>query len=208
MSEAVLRVKDLRTHFQSRAGVLKAVDGVSFEVDRGRILGLVGESGSGKSVTGYSILGLIEPPGMIAGGEVLLNGQDITRLKGPDLRKIRGAQIAMVFQDPMMTLNPVLKIGTQMIAAVRAHDNVSRKAARARAREGYGVPRGRSPYTLRSPCVHRGVGHWSTGGEAAGVARLTARRRAFAVARSGGSSMRPFCPPSPGVHRALEVPPS
>jgi peptide/nickel transport system ATP-binding protein len=143
MSNVVLRVKDLRTQFRTRAGVLKAVDGVSFEVERGRILGLVGESGSGKSVTGYSILGLIEPPGMIAGGEVLLNGQDLTRLKGEALRRVRGAQVAMVFQDPMMTLNPVLKVGTQMIAAVRAHDDVSRKAARTRARDALakvGIP--------------------------------------------------------------------
>ncbi|MBQ0823419.1 ABC transporter ATP-binding protein [Microvirga sp. HBU67558] len=143
MSDAVLRVKDLQTQFQTRAGVLKAVDGVSFEVGRGRILGLVGESGSGKSVTGYSILGLVEPPGRIAGGEVLLNGKDLTRLRGEAMRQVRGAQIAMVFQDPMMTLNPVLKIGTQMIAAVRAHDRVSRKAARARARDALakvGIP--------------------------------------------------------------------
>ena len=80
MSDAVLRVNNLQTQFQTRAGVLKAVDGVSFEVARGRILGLVGESGSGKSVTGYSILGLVEAPGRVAGGEVLLNGKDITRL--------------------------------------------------------------------------------------------------------------------------------
>src|SRR3712207_1360676 len=143
MSDAVLRVEDLQTQFQTRAGVLKAVDGVSFEVGRGRILGLVGESGSGKSVTGYSILGLIEAPGRIAGGEVILNGKDITRLKGEAMRQVRGAQIAMVFQDPMMTLNPVLKIGTQMIAAVRAHDRVSRKVARARARDALakvGIP--------------------------------------------------------------------
>ncbi|MFL5187376.1 MAG: ATP-binding cassette domain-containing protein, partial [Microvirga sp.] len=97
MSEVVLRVKDLQTQFQTRAGVLKAVDGVSFEVGRGRILGLVGESGSGKSVTGYSILGLVEPPGRIAGGEVLLHDKDITRLKGDAMRQVRGAQIAMVF---------------------------------------------------------------------------------------------------------------
>ncbi len=143
MSEPVLRVRDLRTQFRTRTGVLKAVDGVSFAVGRGRILGLVGESGSGKSVTGYSILGLIEPPGEIAGGEVLLNGQDLTRLKGEAMRRVRGAQIAMVFQDPMMTLNPVLKIGTQMVAAVRAHDRVSRKAARARSRDALakvGIP--------------------------------------------------------------------
>ncbi|AWM85623.1 ABC transporter ATP-binding protein [Microvirga sp. 17 mud 1-3] len=138
MSEPVLSVRGLRTQFKTRAGTLNAVDGVSFEVGRGRILGLVGESGSGKSVTGYSILGLIEPPGMIAGGEVVLNGRDITRLKGDELRRIRGAQIAMVFQDPMMTLNPVLKIGTQMIAAVRAHDNVSRQVAWTRARDALG----------------------------------------------------------------------
>ncbi|QFU15139.1 ABC transporter ATP-binding protein [Microvirga thermotolerans] len=143
MSEPVLSVRNLRTQFKTRAGTLNAVDGVSFEVGRGRILGLVGESGSGKSVTGYSILGLIEPPGMIADGEVLLNGRDLTRLKGDELRRVRGAQLAMVFQDPMMTLNPVLKIGTQMIAAVRAHDNVSRRAARVRAREALakvGIP--------------------------------------------------------------------
>jgi peptide/nickel transport system ATP-binding protein len=134
MSEAVLRVRDLRTQFHTKAGALKAVDGVSFEVARGRILGLVGESGSGKSVTGYSILGLIERPGEIVGGEVLLDGVDVTRLRGEALRRVRGARIAMVFQDPMMTLNPVLKIGTQMIAAVRAHDKVSRKVARDRSR--------------------------------------------------------------------------
>jgi peptide/nickel transport system ATP-binding protein len=134
MSEAVLDVRDLRTLFHTKAGIVKAVDGVTFAVGRGRILGLVGESGSGKSVTGYSILGLVERPGEIAGGAVLLDGIDITRLRGEALRRVRGARIAMVFQDPMMTLNPVLKISTQMIAAVRAHDPVSRKVARARAR--------------------------------------------------------------------------
>ena len=141
--EPVLRVKDLRTEFAVRAGVVKAVDGVSFEVGRGRILGLVGESGSGKSVTGYSILGLIDPPGRIAGGEVLLNGVDVTKLRGDDLRRMRGARIAMVFQDPMMTLNPVLKVSTQMIAAVQAHDKVSRDVARTRARDALatvGIP--------------------------------------------------------------------
>lgn len=141
--DPVLRVKNLRTEFAVRAGVVKAVDGVSFEVGRGRILGLVGESGSGKSVTGYSILGLIDPPGRIAGGEVLLNGVDVTKLRGEALRRLRGAQIAMVFQDPMMTLNPVLKVSTQMIAAVQAHDKVSTAIARVRARDALttvGIP--------------------------------------------------------------------
>ena len=143
MNMPVLQVRNLRTEFAVRAGTVRAVDGVSFEVGRGRILGLVGESGSGKSVTGYSILGLIEPPGRISGGEVLLDGVDITRLRGDALRKIRGARIAMVFQDPMMTLNPVLKVSTQMVAAIKAHDAVSTEVARKRARDALatvGIP--------------------------------------------------------------------
>ncbi len=140
---AVLEVRALRTQFPTRAGLVRAVDGVSFAVERGRILGLVGESGSGKSVTGFSILGLIEPPGRIVSGQVLLEGVDITGLQGRAMRRIRGARIAMVFQDPLMTLNPVLRVGTQMVAAVRAHDRVSKAAARARARDALeivGIP--------------------------------------------------------------------
>ena len=129
----VLELRALRTQFPTRAGLVRAVDGVSFQVGRGRILGLVGESGSGKSVTAFSVLGLLEPPGRVASGQVLLEGEDITGLAGEAMRRIRGARIAMVFQDPLMTLNPVLCVGTQMEAAVRAHDRVSRAAARARA---------------------------------------------------------------------------
>jgi peptide/nickel transport system ATP-binding protein len=143
MNPPVLQVRNLRTEFAVRAGTVRAVDGVSFEVGRGRILGLVGESGSGKSVTGYSILGLIEAPGRISGGEVLLDGVDITQLRGDALRRIRGARIAMVFQDPMMTLNPVLKVSTQMVAAIKAHDAVSTEVARKRARDALatvGIP--------------------------------------------------------------------
>ena len=143
MNPPVLQVRNLRTEFAVRAGTVRAVDGVSFEVGRGRILGLVGESGSGKSVTGYSILGLIEPPGRISGGEVLLDGVDITQMRGDALRRIRGARIAMVFQDPMMTLNPVLKVSTQMVAAIQAHDAVSTEVARKRARDALatvGIP--------------------------------------------------------------------
>lgn len=143
MNAPVLQVRNLRTEFSVRAGIVRAVDGVSFEVGPGRILGLVGESGSGKSVTGYSILGLIEPPGRIAGGEVLLDGVDITQLRGDALRRVRGARIAMVFQDPMMTLNPVLKVSTQMVAAVKAHDAVSTEVARRRAHDALatvGIP--------------------------------------------------------------------
>ncbi|HET6520382.1 MAG TPA: ABC transporter ATP-binding protein [Geminicoccaceae bacterium] len=130
-----LRVEDLRTHFFTRAGVLRAVDGVSFAVGPGRVLGLVGESGSGKSVTGFSIMGLVDPPGRVVGGRVLLRGEDLVGLPPGRLRAIRGRRVAMIFQDPMMTLNPVLRIDTQMIEAIRAHAAVDRATARRRARD-------------------------------------------------------------------------
>ena len=131
--EPLLRVENLQTHFFTRAGAVKAVDGVSFTLERGRILGLVGESGSGKTVTGFSILGLVDPPGRIVGGRILFNGRDLVPLPEAELRKLRGARIATIFQDPAMTLNPVLRIDTQMIEAVRAHEAVGEGAARARA---------------------------------------------------------------------------
>jgi peptide/nickel transport system ATP-binding protein len=133
MTAPLLRVEDLRTHFFTRVGVVKAVDGVSFALEKGRILGLVGESGSGKSVTGFSIIGLVDPPGRIVGGRVLFNGRDLVALPEPEQRKLRGAKIAMIFQDPAMTLNPVLRIDTQMIEAVQAHESVGEGAARKRA---------------------------------------------------------------------------
>ena len=139
MSANVLEVQELRTHFFTRAGVAKAVDGVSFEVKPGEVLGLVGESGCGKTVTGFSILGLVDPPGRVVGGRVLLDGKDLLRLEEKELRRIRGAQVAMVFQDPMMTLNPVLRIDTQMIEALLAHEPMDRASARARARDALGM---------------------------------------------------------------------
>jgi peptide/nickel transport system ATP-binding protein len=139
MAEApTLVVDDLRTYFHTRAGVVKAVDGVSFTVGAGKILGLVGESGSGKTVTGFSIIGLVDPPGRIDGGRILFNGRDVVGLPEDELRKLRGSRIAMIFQDPMMTLNPVLRIETQMIEAVQAHENVSDNEARRRARDALG----------------------------------------------------------------------
>ena len=128
-----LEVRNLQTRFHTRAGVLPVVDGVSFTVRRGQVLGLVGESGSGKSVTGFSIMGLVDPPGRVEGGEVLFQGRDLLKLSPRERRHLRGNRIAMIFQDPMATLNPVLRIDTQMIEAVRAHRRVSSAAARAHA---------------------------------------------------------------------------
>jgi peptide/nickel transport system ATP-binding protein len=138
-----LEVSDLKTHFFTRAGVVKAVDGVSFSVMPGEILGLVGESGSGKSITGFSILGLIDAPGKITGGAITFKGQDLVKLEEDARRTLRGNRIAMIFQDPMMTLNPVLRIDTQMIEAVLAHNSVSKSEALTRARDALamtGIP--------------------------------------------------------------------
>ena len=134
MTVKTLEVQDLRTHFFTRAGVVRAVDGVSFEVRAGEVLGLVGESGCGKTVTGFSILGLVDPPGRIAGGKILFEGKDLVGMPEDELRKLRGSGIAMVFQDPMMTLNPVLRIDTQMVEAVLAHQQVDEAGALAQSR--------------------------------------------------------------------------
>jgi peptide/nickel transport system ATP-binding protein len=134
MSTPALEVENLSTHFVTRQGVIKAVNEVSFEVGRGQIMGLVGESGSGKSMTGYSIMGLIDPPGKVVGGHIKLNGTDLAGLSTEQMRQLRGNRIAMIFQDPMMTLNPVLRIDTQMTEAILAHEHVSRGAALDRAR--------------------------------------------------------------------------
>ncbi len=143
MAAPVLEVEGLKTHFFTRSGVVKAVDGVSLKLNEGEILGLVGESGSGKSVTGFSILGLIDPPGRVVEGTIRFGGRNIAGLPDEEARRIRGKDLAMIFQDPMMTLNPVLKISTQMIETVQAHEAVSHAAARARAAEALamvGIP--------------------------------------------------------------------
>ena len=129
-----LAVANLKTHFTTRAGTVKAVDDVSFSVLPGQIMGLVGESGSGKSMTGYSIMGLIDSPGRVVDGSIMLQGRELRGLAPEDMRQVRGNRIAMIFQDPMMTLNPVLRIDTQMIEAVSAHQNVGTDAARTMAR--------------------------------------------------------------------------
>jgi peptide/nickel transport system ATP-binding protein len=130
-----LSVRNLKTHFFTKEGVVKAVDDVDFDVAAGEILGIVGESGSGKTVTGFSVLGLIDPPGRIVeGSSIRLQGEELTTASPERLRAIRGAEISMIFQDPMMTLNPVLRVDTQMIEAVQAHLKVSRAEALARSR--------------------------------------------------------------------------
>ncbi len=133
---ALLEVDDLRTHFFTREGVVRAVDGVTFSVDVGKTLGVVGESGCGKSVTALSIMGLIpKPPARIVSGSVLFEGRDLTELSERELEDVRGRKIAMIFQDPMTSLNPTLKIGTQITETLRRHLDVSKDAARKRAVE-------------------------------------------------------------------------
>ncbi|WP_169566415.1 ABC transporter ATP-binding protein [Sneathiella limimaris] len=128
----VLDVKDLQTYFHTRDGVVKAVDGVSFSLEKGEILGLVGESGSGKTVTGFSLLGLVDAPGEIVGGTIRLNGENLVGLSERKLRSKRGKDIAMIFQDPIATLNPLLTIRTQMSFALEAHARMSKKEIEAR----------------------------------------------------------------------------
>ncbi|MHC1550277.1 ABC transporter ATP-binding protein [Phyllobacterium sp. K27] len=128
-----LTVENLSVAFKTRAGMIPAVHNVSFHVNPGEVLGLVGESGSGKSVTGLAIMGLIEPPGMVTAGSVRLEGQEIAGKSEGELRALRGKRIAMVFQDPVSTLNPVLRVDTQIIETIVAHEKVSVKAARGRA---------------------------------------------------------------------------
>jgi peptide/nickel transport system ATP-binding protein len=143
MSGPILRVDNLCTHFFTRRGVVKAVEDVTFSIGPGKILGLVGESGSGKSMTGYSIMDLVDPPGRVVAGRIWLRGQDLRTLAPKEMRDIRGNRIAMIFQDPMMTLNPVLRVDTQMVEAIRAHADTSRAAALARARDALarvGIP--------------------------------------------------------------------
>ena len=136
MSEVLLEVKDLYTQFSTEHGVARAVDGVSFSLEKGRTLGIVGESGSGKSVTSLSILRLLqEPAGRIAGGEILFNGQDLVKLTNKEMQEIRGAHISMIFQEPMTALNPVYTIGQQIAEVFIVRQGVKKKQAREKAIE-------------------------------------------------------------------------
>jgi ABC-type dipeptide/oligopeptide/nickel transport system ATPase component len=131
---ALLKVEDLKTHFFTDDGVVRAVDGVSYDIGERETLAVVGESGSGKSVTALSILRLVpSPPGRIVGGRILFRGRDLAHLPTAEMRKIRGKEISMIFQEPMTSLNPVYTCGEQIIEAVVLHENVDRKEARGRA---------------------------------------------------------------------------
>src|SRR3954469_7408753 len=136
MSAPLLEIRGLRTYFRTEAGVAKAVDGVNLTINPGEVLGLVGESGSGKSVTALSVLRLIpDPPGKIVAGEIFFKGRDLLKLDYDAIRRVRGKEISMIFQEPMTSLNPVFTIGMQLEEAVLGHEAVSKHEARKRAIE-------------------------------------------------------------------------
>src|SRR6476469_7301827 len=133
MTEPVLSVRNLQVEFASRRGTLRAIDDVSFDIAKGEVLGVVGESGAGKSVTGLAVIGLIDPTGRIAGGEIHLSGMRIDNLPPAEMRRIRGKRISMIFRDPLTSLNPLYLIGDPIVETIRTHINLSESAARKRA---------------------------------------------------------------------------
>ena len=132
-ADSLLSIRDLRVVFDSRRGALTALDGVSFDIAPGEILGVVGESGAGKSLTGTAVIGLLDPPGRIAGGSIHLAGRRIDNLSAEDMRKLRGRDIGAIFQDPLTSLHPLLTVGDQITETILTHLPVSRAEARARA---------------------------------------------------------------------------
>lgn len=133
MNLPVLSVRNLKVEFVTRRGILRAIDDISFDIAPGEVLGMVGESGAGKSLTGTAIIGLIDPPGRISGGEILLSGKRIDNLPKEELRKIRGKRIGMIFQDPLTSLNPIYKISEQLVETIRAHSDMGKAQAREQA---------------------------------------------------------------------------
>ena len=153
-SDSLLEVRNLEVRFAMRRETLVALRDVSFSVNAGERLGIVGESGAGKSVAAFSILNLISKPGFISKGEILLNGQDLAKLTRQQLRTVRGGRISMIFQDPMMTLNPVLKIGTQLVEVLHAHESISKSAAIERAVETLALVKIPSPEARMNQYPH------------------------------------------------------
>ncbi|XUM20103.1 ABC transporter ATP-binding protein [Bradyrhizobium oligotrophicum S58] len=133
MTAPVLSVRNLQVEFATRRGTLRAIDGVSYDIAKGEVLGVVGESGAGKSVTGLAVIGLIDPPGRISGGEIQLSGLRIDNLPPEEMRKVRGKRIGMIFQDPLTSLNPLYRVGDQIVETIRTHTNLTEQQARKRA---------------------------------------------------------------------------
>jgi peptide/nickel transport system ATP-binding protein len=133
MTEPVLSVRNLEVEFVTRRRVLRAIDGISFDIAKGEVLGVVGESGAGKSVTGLAVIGLIDPPGRLCGGEIRLGGTRIDHLPPEQMRRLRGKRIGMIFQDPLTSLNPLYRIGDQLVETMRTHLDLTEAAARRRA---------------------------------------------------------------------------
>ncbi len=149
MSERLLEIRDLHTFFYTDAGVVKAVNGVSFQVNKGQTIGIVGESGCGKSVMSLSIMRLIQDPGRIVDGQVIFNGQDLVKLSQGEMRKINGDRISMIFQEPMTSLNPVFTVGNQIAESLILHEKLTKKQAREKAVEmisTVGIPRAEGIY--------------------------------------------------------------
>jgi peptide/nickel transport system ATP-binding protein len=143
MTTPVLSIRDLSVEIPTRAGVVKPVDGVSYDIAKGEILGVVGESGAGKSMAGNAVIGLLNPPAHISGGEIRLNGNRIDQLTGEEMRRLRGKEIGMVFQDPLTSLNPLLTIGDQIVETILTHLPIERREAETRAiaaLEEVGIP--------------------------------------------------------------------
>src|ERR687885_666955 len=130
MAERLLEVKDLHVHFHTEDGIVRAVDGVSFELERGKVLGIVGESGSGKSVTSLTLLGLTRDKNTRFEGEILYKGQDVLRMNEGQLQEVRGNEMSMIFQDPMTSLNPVYSVGAQICESILTHEDVDKRSAR------------------------------------------------------------------------------
>ncbi len=148
-------MRDLRVSFRTEDGLVRAVDGVSFSVAAGEVLGIVGESGSGKSVTAMSLMRLIRDPNAITEGEVIYKGRDLLKLEPGQMRDVRGSEIAMIFQDPMTSLNPVYRVGWQIAEQIQAHEKLSKRAARsalgrAAPRRRHPAARARAPTTIRT----------------------------------------------------------
>ena len=130
MTTPILSVRNLQVEFATRRGTLRAIDGVSFDIAKGEVLGVVGESGAGKSVTGLAVIGLIDRPGHISGGEILLSGLRVDNLPPEEMRKMRGKRIGMIFQDPLTSLNPLYRVGDQIIETIRTHTSLNEQQAR------------------------------------------------------------------------------